>query len=124
MCASEEVDSVIDISNASKNMLRFYSFIVTLHCCCYFVGNSKQSLVHDLHETFSSDSEAFTSELLENLEDMFSLYDMHGNMFCIFNSSTTHWCFICYEIVNTSSTNDSMHIVLKVILMEKPKILE
>ena len=30
---------------------------------------------------FSSNSEAFASELLENLEDMFPLYDMYSDVF-------------------------------------------
>ena len=38
-------------------------------------------------ETFSSDSEVFTSELLENLEEMFPLYCMHRYMFSMFKSS-------------------------------------
>ena len=46
---------------------------------------SIQSFVHDLltttsWETFLQDSEAFASELLENLEEMFPLYYMHSDI--------------------------------------------
>ena len=39
---------------------------------------------------FSSNSEALASELLENLEGMFPLCYMNGDVVSLFKSSTTH----------------------------------
>ena len=40
---------------------------------------------------FSSNSEAYASELLENLEDIFPLYYMDSDIVRRFKYSTTHW---------------------------------
>ena len=60
---------------------------------------SIQSCVHDPHanisdisSSYSSNFEAFASELLENLKEMFTWYSMHIDIFSMIISSTTHWC--------------------------------
>ena len=54
-----------------------------------------QSFVHDTHTTISNkeaclhdfNDEVFTSELLENLEEMLRLYDINSNGICKFKDS-------------------------------------
>ena len=41
------------------------------------------------------------SELLENLEYIFTRYYMHSDMFSMFKSLATHWCFIRWEEFST-----------------------
>ena len=48
---------------------------------------------------FSSNSEAFTSKLLEDIEDMFLLYYTHSDWFDTYKSSTTHESVIRRERV-------------------------
>ena len=54
----------------------------------------------NISSIFSSNSEAFASELLENLEEMFPRYIHSGSL----KASTTQWCatvaeelLVCYE---------------------------
>ena len=49
---------------------------------------------------FSSNSEAFPSELLENREEMIPRYCIHTFMFSIFKYPTTHRCAIRRERVS------------------------
>ena len=68
---------------------------------------SVQSCAHDsvtatsiegtLLPRFSSNSEAFASELLETLEEMY----MHGDIFCMFQLLITHSCVNRCERVNS-----------------------
>ena len=44
---------------------------------------------------FSSNSEAFASELLENIEEIFLRYFMHNAMFRMYHVVTTFLCFLC-----------------------------
>ena len=60
--------------------------------------NSIQLIVDDPHTAvnisfrFCGNSEAFTSELLEVLEEMFPQYYMNSDIISWFKSSTTHLC--------------------------------
>ena len=57
--------------------------------------NQAQSSIHDPHTTISNEemclknAEAKASELPKNLKEMFPLYFMHGDIICMFISSTT-----------------------------------
>ena len=44
------------------------------------VHDSRAKLQGDISSTFSSDSEAFASELLENIEEMFPWYYMYNDI--------------------------------------------
>ena len=72
--------------------------------------NGIQSFVYDPQTTicygetylpeFPSNSEAYTSELLENLEQLFLWYYINNDMFSRLKSSTTQDCVTRREIVN------------------------
>ena len=71
-------------------------------------GYFHYKFVYDSHSTISyissrlsSNSEAFASELLENLEEMFPLHYMHNDMFCMFKSNDTQ---VIPESLTTTST--------------------
>ena len=52
---------------------------------------TKWTFVHAPHFTIS-DEETFLQELLlENIEEMFPRYYIHGDMFSMFNSSNIFW---------------------------------
>ena len=55
--------------------------------------------------------EAFTSELLENLEEIFLRYYMHSEMFGMFTSPTTH-----YRVMVAEGTPYHVSSTLKAIL--------
>ena len=44
------------------------------------VDNDPLITIRNMSSIFSSDSEAFASESLENIEDMFTLYHKQGNI--------------------------------------------
>ena len=52
------------------------------------------------HLALSSNSEAFASELLENLGEMLPLYHMDIDVIYRFKYSTTHWCITHRERFN------------------------
>ena len=63
---------------------------------------------------FSTNSEAFASELIENLEDISPQYYMYSDMFNMFKCSNAQWCITRRESdlktclsIDTDSCNDS-----------------
>ena len=61
----------------------------------------------------SSSSEAFASELLEILKEMFPRYYMHSDMFIMFKSSATHWCVIQYVHLIAQHTTEDLILVVQ-----------
>ena len=57
---------------------------------------------------FSSNSEAFASELLENLEEMFPMYYIYSGVFSVFKSTITHWRVTRCVKVNEASLIDDL----------------
>ena len=51
----------------------------------------------NISSIFSRNSEAFASEILENIEEMFPRYYIHSGMLSIFLPSTTQWCVTRHE---------------------------
>ena len=54
--------------------------------CSKLTNSNKEAFL----PIFSSNSEAFASELLEILLEMFPWYYIHSNVFSVLNDSTTH----------------------------------
>ena len=68
-----------------QNILMLYIGVPELsECTIPFRGGSNH-----ISSTFFSNSEAFASELLENVEEMFPLYYTHSDMLSLFKPSTT-----------------------------------
>ena len=76
-----------------------------------FCWENLQKCVHDPHSAirnsysrFSSNSEAFTSELLENLAELFPQYYTHTDILSVFKYATTQWHVIRLERVTPNSS--------------------
>ena len=75
-----------------------------------FMTNSTQSFDHDPHSAtrnIFSNSEAFSSELLENVKEMFPRYQMDSKL----KPLTTSWCVATFhDVKHLFSTTTNFHV--------------
>lgn len=92
-----------DINYNTVNVQMYATFTFIILCNIFTMFDfSIEPLEETFHPYFPSNSEGFTSKLLEYIEETFLLSYLHCDIFSKFKSTNTQWCVNVAKRVNAN----------------------